>query len=56
LAEELANVRPRPFLIAVSDWRREQLPYGEVFDAYCLKPCLPGAMVTAVQEALLPRP
>jgi DNA-binding response OmpR family regulator len=52
LAQHLATLRPRPTLIAVSGWPREQLTYGHVFDAYCMKPCWPDTIVAFVQSAV----
>ena len=52
LAQQLARLRPRPALIAVSGWPRDELPYADVFDAYCLKPCSAETVVGLVREAV----
>jgi DNA-binding NarL/FixJ family response regulator len=56
LAQQLARLRPRSVLVAVSGWPRDQLSCGDVFDDYLLKPCLPDAIVAALRGAVWPTP
>jgi DNA-binding NarL/FixJ family response regulator len=52
LVQQLAALRPRPALIAVSARSSQPMPNAVAFDACLVRPCPPEDVVDAVRRAL----